>query len=162
MLENQNRFLENEFQRQLDKIVQEKNEQITRLTQHIDPTNHQNRTTHTSGMILYDLTQFLRRIFLETEDLLKKFMQQNVELQREIETLRAKLEHTFTFVNEKADQQKTEASSVSLLQTAFEQIRQTEMRLQELKFKSASQQEENDHLRSFVRIFFLNQIVIFE
>ena len=38
MLENQNRFLESEFQRQLDKIVMEKNEQIARLIQIIDQT----------------------------------------------------------------------------------------------------------------------------
>jgi mRNA-degrading endonuclease RelE of RelBE toxin-antitoxin system len=36
MLENQNHFLENEFQRQLDRIVQEKNEQISRLIHIID------------------------------------------------------------------------------------------------------------------------------
>ena len=38
MLENQNRFLESEFQRQLDKIVLEKNEQINRLIHIIDQT----------------------------------------------------------------------------------------------------------------------------
>jgi len=38
MLENQNRFLESEFQRQLDKIVIEKNEQISRLIHIIDQT----------------------------------------------------------------------------------------------------------------------------
>lgn len=38
MLENQNRFLENEFQRQLDKVVTEKNEQISRLIHIIDQT----------------------------------------------------------------------------------------------------------------------------
>ena len=38
MLENQNRFLENEFQRQLDKVVREKNEQISRLVHIIDRT----------------------------------------------------------------------------------------------------------------------------
>jgi hypothetical protein len=38
MLENQNHFLESEFQRQLDRIVQEKNEQITRLIHIIDKT----------------------------------------------------------------------------------------------------------------------------
>ena len=36
MLENQNRFLEQEFQRQLDKITLEKNEQISRLIHIID------------------------------------------------------------------------------------------------------------------------------
>jgi Na+-translocating ferredoxin:NAD+ oxidoreductase RnfC subunit len=87
-------------------------------------------------------------MFLGTEELLKKFMQQNVELQREIEILRAKLEYTFTFVNDKFDEQK----SVSTIQTAFEQIRQTEIKLQELKFKSTSQQEENDLLKYLVNI----------
>ncbi len=38
MLENQNHFLENEFRRQLDRIVQDKNEQITRLMNIIDQT----------------------------------------------------------------------------------------------------------------------------
>lgn len=38
MLENQNQFLEQEFQRQLDRIVEEKNQQITRLTHIIDQT----------------------------------------------------------------------------------------------------------------------------
>jgi hypothetical protein len=38
MLENQNHFLETEFQRQLDKIVTEKNEQISRLIHIIDQT----------------------------------------------------------------------------------------------------------------------------
>jgi len=75
-------------------------------------------------------------------------MQQNVELQREIEILRAKLEYTFTFVNDKFDEQK----SVSTIQTAFEQIRQTEIKLQELKLKSTSQQEENDLLKYLVNI----------
>ncbi len=54
MLENQNHFLENEFQRQLDRIVQEKNDQITRLTRIIDqscsPLNEsQDQTKHSSG-----------------------------------------------------------------------------------------------------------------
>lgn len=79
-------------------------------------------------------------------------MQQNTELQGEIETLRAKLEYTFTFINEKFAQEKTTASSVSLLQKAFEQIRETEMKLQQLKLKSTSQQEENDLLKYLVRI----------
>jgi hypothetical protein len=74
-------------------------------------------------------------------------MQQNIELQREIETLRAKLEYTYTFVNENLDQQK----SVPIVQTAFEQMRQTEMELQELRLKSKSQQEENDFLKYLVR-----------
>lgn len=38
MLENQNHFLESEFQRQVDRIVQEKNDQIARLTHIIDQT----------------------------------------------------------------------------------------------------------------------------
>jgi hypothetical protein len=54
MLENQNRFLEDEFKRQLDRIIQEKNEQITRLTHIIDQTcsplnEHQDQTKHSSG-----------------------------------------------------------------------------------------------------------------
>ncbi len=78
-------------------------------------------------------------------------MQQNVELQREVETLRAKLEYTFTFINEQLDQQKS-TSSVSVIQTAFEQIRQTEMQFQELRSTSVSQKEENDFLKYLVRI----------
>ena len=38
MLENQNRFLESEFQRQIDRIVEEKNDHIARLTHIIDQT----------------------------------------------------------------------------------------------------------------------------
>jgi hypothetical protein len=57
MLENQNRFLENEFQRQLDKIAHEKNEQISRLIHVIDqtcspPTEYKDRPNddkHASG-----------------------------------------------------------------------------------------------------------------
>ena len=57
MLENQNRFLENEFHRQLDKIIIEKNEQITRLIHIIDqscppPTeynDHVSDVTQSSG-----------------------------------------------------------------------------------------------------------------
>ena len=54
MLESQNRFLEDEFKRQLDRIVQEKNEQITRLTRIIDqtcsPTHEQpHQTDQSSG-----------------------------------------------------------------------------------------------------------------
>jgi hypothetical protein len=50
MLENQNQFLESEFQRQLDKIVMEKNEQISRLIHIIDqtcppPTEYTDRTS---------------------------------------------------------------------------------------------------------------------
>jgi hypothetical protein len=104
--------------------------------------------------MLFSFTQV--HLFYSTgnEELLKKFMQQNVELQREIETLRAKLEYTFTFVNEKFDQEKAAAtattSSVSIIQTAFEQMRETEAKLQELKLKSSSQQEENDLLKYLV------------
>jgi hypothetical protein len=57
MLENENRFLENEFQRQLDKIVQEKNEQISRLIHIIDQScspkseykDHMHDEQHLSG-----------------------------------------------------------------------------------------------------------------
>jgi hypothetical protein len=75
-------------------------------------------------------------------------------LKREIETLRAKLEYTFTFVNEKLDQQKADVatSSASAIQTAFEQLRQTENSLQELKLKYAAQQEENDLLKYLVSL----------
>jgi hypothetical protein len=67
MLENQNRFLENEFQRQLDKIVQEKNEQIARLIHVIDQTcsppaeykDRPNDPTHSSGKISYICISFL-------------------------------------------------------------------------------------------------------
>jgi hypothetical protein len=88
--------------------------------------------------------------FSGTEELLSKFMQQNVELQHEIETLRAKLEYTFTLVNEKFNEQTPTATSVSIIQGAFEQIRRMEMNLQELKYRSASQQEENDFLKYLV------------
>jgi hypothetical protein len=77
-------------------------------------------------------------------------MQQNIELQHEIETLRAKLEYTFTFINEKFTEQSTTATSVSVIQSAFEQIRRMEMNLQELKYRSTSQQEENDFLKYLV------------
>jgi hypothetical protein len=58
MLENQNRFLESEFQRQLDKVVAEKNEQISRLIHIIDQTcpppseytDHISDITYSSGM----------------------------------------------------------------------------------------------------------------
>jgi len=61
MLENQNHFLENEFQRQLDRIVQEKNEQISRLIHIIDktcspPNEYQgqiNEIKHSSGCYRY-------------------------------------------------------------------------------------------------------------
>ncbi|CAF2840750.1 unnamed protein product [Rotaria sp. Silwood2] len=77
-------------------------------------------------------------------------MQQNVELQREIEAFRSKLDYIVTFINEKLDQKKTTpatSSSVSMLQLAFENMQQTEMKLLELKLKSVSQQEENDLLK---------------
>jgi hypothetical protein len=78
-------------------------------------------------------------------------MQQNVELQRELETLRAKLEYTFTLLNEKLDQQ-TSSSTSSVIQVAIDQIRQSDARLQELQYKSSSQQDENDLLRYLVSI----------
>ncbi|CAF4124564.1 unnamed protein product, partial [Adineta steineri] len=127
MLENQNHFLESEFQRQLEKTVHEKNEQISRLIHIIDQScsspheykEHMNDENHLSG----------------TEELLKKSKQENIELQREIESLRAKLEYTFTLVNDKLDQQHTDVdpSSTSMIKTTFEQLRQTEQDLQELK-----------------------------
>ena len=158
MLENQNHFLESEFQRQLDKIVQEKNEQISRLIHIIDQSC---TTNHNKEQILqesYSTGKFALRMFivddmrLDTADLLKKFQQENVELQREIETLRAKLEYTFTTVNEKLDQQQTEVeqSSTSPVQKAFEQLQDAQNHLQEWKLKSEAQQEENDLLKYLV------------
>ncbi|CAF4351185.1 unnamed protein product, partial [Rotaria sordida] len=41
----------------------------------------------------------------------QKFMQQNVELQRQLETLRAKLEYTFTLLDEKLEQHTGSKSS---------------------------------------------------
>ena len=143
LLENENRFLENEFQRQLDRIIREKNEQIARLTQIIDQT--------CSSQVKSDDRPSPPPPTPVNEQIYQKFLQQNVELQREIETLRAKLEYSFTLINDKFDQQKTPAASESLIQTAFEQIRRTEMSLQELKSKSASQQQENDFLKYLVR-----------
>ena len=78
-------------------------------------------------------------------------MQQNVELQRELETLRAKLEYTFTLLNEKLEKQ-TESSTSSVIQTAIEQMRNSDAKLQELQRKTLSQQEENDLLRFIVSI----------
>ncbi|CAF0939448.1 unnamed protein product [Adineta ricciae] len=139
MLENQNRFLESEFQRQLDKIVLEKNEQINRLIHIIDQTcappaeftdqvrNFQQTTTHSD-------------IFSQ------RFVQQNIELQHELETLRAKLEYTFALLNEKLDQH-GEIASPSIIQTAIEQMRRSDMKLQELQLRTSYQQEENDLLR---------------
>jgi hypothetical protein len=89
---------------------------------------------------------------LGNQDLLaQKFMQQNVELQRELETLRAKLEYTFVLLNEKLDQQ----TGSAVIQTAIEQMRQSDAKLQELQYKSSSQQDENDLLRYLVSRKFL-------
>lgn len=77
-------------------------------------------------------------------------MQQNVELQREIETLRVKLEYAFTFVDEKLDQQKSTNSGASVLQTALEKIQETEGRFRELQWKSSLQREENELLKYLV------------
>ena len=76
-------------------------------------------------------------------------MQQNVELQNEIETFRSKLEDVYIFVNEKINQQKF-TTSASLIQIAFEQMQQTEMKLLEFKLKLVSQQVENDLLKYLV------------
>ena len=81
-------------------------------------------------------------------------MQQNVELQRELETLRAKLEYTFTLLNEKLDQEPGTSTS-SVIQTAIDQMRHSDAKLQELQLKSTFQQEENDLLRYLVRIYYL-------
>ena len=78
-------------------------------------------------------------------------MQQNVELQRELETLRAKLEYTFTLLNEKLDNQSNPSTS-SVIQMAVDQMRQSDARLQELQLKSSTQQDENDILRYLVSI----------
>jgi hypothetical protein len=77
-------------------------------------------------------------------------MQQNVELQRELETLRTKLEYTFTLLNEKLDQHSATTPTSSLIQTAIEQMRQSDAQLQQLQLKTTSQQEENDLLRYLV------------
>jgi hypothetical protein len=78
-------------------------------------------------------------------------MQQNVELQRELETLRAKFEYTFTLLNEKLDNQ-TGSSTSSVIQVAIEQMRESDAKLQELQLKSSSQRDENDVLRYLVSI----------
>jgi hypothetical protein len=78
-------------------------------------------------------------------------MQQNVELQRELETLRAKLEFTFILLNEKLEQHGNISTS-SIIQEAIDQMRQSDAKLQELQFKSSSQQDENDLLRYLVSI----------
>lgn len=146
LLESQNQFLEQEFQRQLDRITREKNEHIYRLTEIIDQTCS-NITPYRDPSITTITTTSSG---IERENLLKKFMQQNVELQHEIEILRVKLEHTFTFVNDKLDQQKDNLSSASILKTALERIHQTEVKLHELQYKSSSQREENDLLKYLV------------
>ncbi|CAF1067608.1 unnamed protein product [Rotaria magnacalcarata] len=141
MLENQNRFLDDEFRRQLDKIVQEKNDQINGLIRIIDQASLQSTQIKTS--IDHENQPSA------SEELSKKFLQQNVELQRDLEAFRVKLEHIVTLINTKLDQEKVTSrlSSVSMIQTAFEQMQQTEMKLLELKLHSVSQQEENDLLK---------------
>ncbi|CAF1281158.1 unnamed protein product, partial [Rotaria sp. Silwood1] len=73
------------------------------------------------------------------EELSKKFMEQNIELQHEIETFRSKLDYIVTYINQKLDQQKTTTttlSSLSIHQLVFETM----------------QQEENDLLKYLVCI----------
>ena len=160
MLENQNRFLEGEFQRQLDKIVTEKNDQIGRLIHIIDqtcppPTEYGDQVTdltHSSGTRDCSVLRVSASVFKGNHDLLaQKFMQQNVELQRELETLRAKLEYTFKLLNDKLDQQSAANASSTVIQVAIEQMRHSDAKLQELQLKTSSQQEENDLLRYLVR-----------
>jgi hypothetical protein len=79
-------------------------------------------------------------------------MQQNVQLHRELETLRVKLEYTFALLNEKLDHEGGTSSSPTVIQVAIEQMRHSDAKLQELQFKASSQQEENDLLRYIVRI----------
>ncbi|UJR27852.1 hypothetical protein I4U23_009117 [Adineta vaga] len=139
MLENQNRFLESEFQRQLDKIVLEKNEQISRLIHIIDQTCAPPA----------EYTDQVRNIVLSpgnSDIISQKYIQENIELQRELETLRAKLEYTFTLLNEKLDQNGG-ISNTSVIQTAIDQMRHSDAKLLELQLKSSSQQEENDLLK---------------
>ncbi|CAF0896770.1 unnamed protein product [Rotaria sp. Silwood1] len=92
----------------------------------------------------------------EAEELSKKFMEQNIELQHEIETFRSKLDYIVTYINQKLDQQKTTTtttlSSLSIHQLVFETMQQTEMKLLEFKLKFISQQEENDLLKYLVCI----------
>ncbi|CAF1327128.1 unnamed protein product [Rotaria sp. Silwood1] len=85
----------------------------------------------------------------EAGELSKKFMEQNIELQHEIETFRSKLDYIVTYINQKLDQQKTTTtlSSLSIHQLVFETMQQTEMKLLEFKLKFISQQEENDLLK---------------
>ncbi|CAF1379500.1 unnamed protein product [Rotaria sp. Silwood1] len=143
ILENQNNFLENEFKRQLDKIVEEKNEHINRLIHIIDQTY--TRSTQINNHINDEYYSS------KAEELSKKFMEQNIELQHEIETFRSKLDYIVTYINQKLDQQKTTTtttlSSLSIHQLVFETMQQTEMKLLEFKFKFISQQEENDLLK---------------
>ena len=147
MLENENCFLEQEFQRQLDRISQEKNEQIARLTKIIDEKFSSTTKSKDSQL---DETLGLSSSRTQ-DDLVGKFMQQNVELQREIETLRAKLEYTFVLINEKFDQHNSTVSSMGLLQTALEKIQQTESKLQEYQWKFSAQREENQLLKYIVK-----------
>lgn len=79
----------------------------------------------------------------------QRFVQQNIELQHELETLRAKLEYTFALLNEKLDQH-GEIASPSVIQTAIEQMRRSDAKLQELQLRTTYQQEENDLLRYIV------------
>ncbi|CAF1335267.1 unnamed protein product [Rotaria sp. Silwood1] len=75
----------------------------------------------------------------EAEELSKKFMEQNIELQHEIETFRSQLDYIVTYINQKLDQQKittTTLSSLSIHQLVFETM----------------QQEENDLLKYLVCI----------
>ncbi|CAF4956859.1 unnamed protein product, partial [Rotaria sp. Silwood1] len=143
ILENQNHFLENEFKRQLDKIVEEKNEHINRLIHIIDQTY--TRSTQINNHINDEYYSS------KAEELSKKFMEQNIELQHEIETFRSKLDYIVTYINQKLDQQKTTTtttlSSLSIHQLVFETMQQTEMKLLEFKLKFISQQEENDLLK---------------
>ncbi|CAF1524547.1 unnamed protein product [Rotaria sp. Silwood1] len=131
ILENQNHFLENEFKRQLDKIVEEKNEHINRLIHIIDQTY--TRSTQINNHINDEYYSS------KAEELSKKFMEQNIELQHEIETFRSKLDYIVTYINQKLDQQKittTTLSSLSIHQLVFETM----------------QQEENDLLKYLVCI----------
>ncbi|CAF1566137.1 unnamed protein product, partial [Rotaria sp. Silwood1] len=47
------------------------------------------------------------------EELSKKFMEQNIELQHEIEIFRSKLDYIVTYINQKLDQQKTTTTTLS-------------------------------------------------
>lgn len=145
LLENQNRFLENEFQRQLEKVIAGKNEEIANLRRIIDQVyaSDSTRIVEQHADPVPDITQSS----VNTDMLAQKFMQKNVELQRELETLRVKLEYTFSLLNEKLENQQT---SSSVVQLAIEQMRLADTRLEELQLKSATQKEENDLLRYLV------------